>query len=180
MPALSHTHFELWKTYLSSSSLGLTCRMRVTILPWQVGEKQSQCHLKIPSLPPGTQWVLGSGLRSHSWGAWPCTHLVGWIQEGLVPALKHIGDLHSGQGSGSPEKIPPVEWILLAHHTGNWTNLTFQILVLSEEKPSNSGMFSMQAENIFRRECTTLWPTLAIPTGVYRPPGIQGLFASEM
>ena len=41
-------------------------------------------------------------------------------------------------------------------------------------------MFSVQAENIFRRERTTLRPTPAIPTGVYRPPGIQGLFASEM
>ncbi|KAB0406910.1 hypothetical protein E2I00_002040 [Balaenoptera physalus] len=55
-----------------------------------------------------------------------------------------------------------------------------QILVIFEEKPSNSAMFSTQAENIFRGKRTTLWPTLALPTGVYRPPGIQGLFASEM
>lgn len=55
-----------------------------------------------------------------------------------------------------------------------------QISVIFEEKPSNSAMFSTQAENIFRGKRTTLWPTLALPTSVYRPPGIQGLFASEM
>lgn len=65
--------------------------------------------------------------------------------------------------------FPPVE-VFKRHHIGNWRNLRPDVDDLLR-KPTNSTMFSTQAENIFRGKRTfTLWPTLAIPTSVYRPP----------
>lgn len=112
---------------------------------------------------------------AHGWGGGP-TKDAGRL--GFYPKTQRR--LAWGPGLWQPRKAPSVEWIFLTHHIGNWTNLRFQISVISEEKPSNPEIFSTQAENIFRRKRTTLWPTLTIPAGVYRSPGIQGLFASEM